>query len=200
MLKVTGSKINIVENEESNVKALAAIELNNMITIKNIRIVEGKNGLFVAYPAYKQKDDTYKEPVHFKDKEVKNAVSEQILKQYNLTLHQLEFHHEITARVTPIDTDNNVRGLAEIGLDGIVISGAKVVEGENGLFVSYPCMKVKDQAGNEIYDEIGTLNKNVRLQVNEKVLDEYQKSVRKKEVSKDKTADNTRKPEKSKML
>lgn len=45
-------RINSLTPREGNVKAIASANLDDCFAVKNIRVVEGKNGLFVSMPSY----------------------------------------------------------------------------------------------------------------------------------------------------
>ncbi len=52
-------RINSLTPGEGSVKAIASANLDDCFAVKNIRVVEGKNGLFVSMPSYKGADGEY---------------------------------------------------------------------------------------------------------------------------------------------
>ena len=52
-MKVTSVKVKKIEKENSRMKGIAEILLDDMIAIHDIRIISGDNGLFVAMPSRK---------------------------------------------------------------------------------------------------------------------------------------------------
>ena len=52
-------RINSLTPGEGNVKAIASANLDDCFAVKNIRVIEGKNGLFVSMPSYKGADGEY---------------------------------------------------------------------------------------------------------------------------------------------
>ena len=67
---------------EGNLKAFADIALNESLLLKGLRIVEGRNGLFVSMPREKGRDNRWYEMVHPLSKEVKEEITSIILSAY----------------------------------------------------------------------------------------------------------------------
>jgi stage V sporulation protein G len=54
-MEITEVRISLRENEGKRLKAYATVTFDNSFVVKNIKIVEGNSGLFVAMPARKAK-------------------------------------------------------------------------------------------------------------------------------------------------
>ena len=59
------ARVNPLNDQSGNVKAMAGVTIDGVIAINNLTIVEGKNGLFVGYPQVKDKDDNFRDIVEF---------------------------------------------------------------------------------------------------------------------------------------
>ena len=68
---------------ESSLKAFVDIALNESLLLKGLRIVEGRNGLFVSMPREKGKDNRWYETIHPLSKEVKEKITSVVLAAYN---------------------------------------------------------------------------------------------------------------------
>ncbi len=68
---------------EGSLKAFVDIALNESLLLKGLRIVEGRNGLFVSMPREKGKDNRWYETVHPMSKQIKAQISQAILSVYN---------------------------------------------------------------------------------------------------------------------
>jgi len=79
MIKV--SKIFKVQGN-SSLKAYATVVLDDKLLLKGVKVVEGKNGLFVAMPQQQGKDNKWYETVTFLTKEGKEALQVAVLKAY----------------------------------------------------------------------------------------------------------------------
>jgi len=55
-LKITDISIHIVNQSSGRLKAIARIVLNDCLQLNNLRIFNGMNGLFVAYPIQERED------------------------------------------------------------------------------------------------------------------------------------------------
>ncbi|MCM8786869.1 MAG: SpoVG family protein [Candidatus Omnitrophica bacterium] len=54
-MEITEVRISLREKEGKRLKAYATVTFDNSFAVRNIKIVEGNNGLFVAMPAKKMK-------------------------------------------------------------------------------------------------------------------------------------------------
>lgn len=75
------------------------------------------------------------------------------------------------AKVYPVKSNGNLLATASIEIEGIVIKGFKLVEGRDNVFVSWPSQKGKD---GKYYDQVFALNKDIRREVEDIILDEYE--------------------------
>ena len=82
-MKITSIDIRKVESEDNNVKAFVNIVVDDALAVKNLRIIEGTKGLFVAMPSTKNKEGKYRDMVHPINQEVRTMMEEQIIKAYN---------------------------------------------------------------------------------------------------------------------
>ena len=82
-MKITSIDITKVESEDNNVKAFVNIVVDDALAVKNLRIIDGTKGLFVAMPSTKNKEGKYRDMVHPINQEVRTMMEEQIIKAYN---------------------------------------------------------------------------------------------------------------------
>ena len=52
-MEITETRISSVENPNSRLRAYASVTFDNVFVVRDIRIIEGKKGLFVAMPSRK---------------------------------------------------------------------------------------------------------------------------------------------------
>ena len=81
-MKVTNVNLKKVE-ENGAVKAYATIILDDSLAIHNIRLIEGKDKLFIAFPSHKDKNEVYHDYVHPIVSELRKAIEKAILDKYN---------------------------------------------------------------------------------------------------------------------
>ena len=66
-----------------SLKAFADIVVNDAILIKGLRVVEGKNGLFVAMPSEQSaKDNKWYDNVRCLDDDIRDRISQEVLTVY----------------------------------------------------------------------------------------------------------------------
>ena len=67
---------------EGSLKAFCDLEIGQMFLVKGLRVVEGKNGLFVSMPQQQGKDGNWYDTVFPLNKEVRQQVSDLVLSAY----------------------------------------------------------------------------------------------------------------------
>ncbi len=67
---------------EGSLKAFCDLAIGEMLLVKGLRVVEGKNGLFVSMPRQQGKDAKWYESVVALTKEAKDEVSRVVLEAY----------------------------------------------------------------------------------------------------------------------
>ena len=155
-------RINVFEvnNEESNVKAYANVAFGESFVVRNIAIVERKDGsgMFVDMPSYRsnevdeQGNPVYKNIANPITKEFKEELDENILKAYEqrkelgkdgLKVGDDSAEPAFNVSVNAFDREgSHTKGLARMYIeDSFVVQNISIVEGKNGLFVSMPAYK-----------------------------------------------------------
>ena len=86
-MTVTNCSIYPKSDNESSVRAEATVTLDNSLTIHGLRIIDGKDGLFVAFPirgVTKGSDGRkrYLDVVHPCNDELRNNICEEVLACY----------------------------------------------------------------------------------------------------------------------
>ena len=75
--------IKVYPIKEGNLKAYVDISIDDAIIIKGFKVMDGKNGLFVAMPSVQNKrDEKYYETVSCNNTEVKDDLSNTVLAAY----------------------------------------------------------------------------------------------------------------------
>ena len=82
-MKITSVNVRITEKENSRMKGIASILLDDIIAIHDIRIISGDNGLFVAMPSRKTAAGDYRDIVHPISPEGREMIEKAILAEYN---------------------------------------------------------------------------------------------------------------------
>ena len=80
-MQVTGIKIRKVEGE-GKLKGYVTITFDNCFVVHNIKIIEGKTGMFIAMPSRKTANGEYKDVAHPINPDFRNELQEKILGEY----------------------------------------------------------------------------------------------------------------------
>ena len=81
-MNITDVRIRMVQKEDSKLKAVASITLDDAIAIHDIKIVEGSDGCFVAMPSRKTQDGEYRDIAHPINAEARNALISAVMAAY----------------------------------------------------------------------------------------------------------------------
>lgn len=78
----TNVTLRLFENAKSSTKAFIELKLDNTLIVKGLTLVKGTEGLFLAYPATKGKDDKYHNSVYSLDKDWNKKLETICIKKY----------------------------------------------------------------------------------------------------------------------
>ena len=70
------------QEDKGTLKAFASVTINGAFAVNDLKVVEGKNGLFVSMPSKKVGED-YKDIFHPITKEARDELLEAVLEAYN---------------------------------------------------------------------------------------------------------------------
>jgi stage V sporulation protein G len=81
-LEITGVTIRPFTGGDDKLKAFASIILNSAFIVKDLKIIEGNNGRFVAMPSRRGKDGVFRDVAHPLNQEMRDYVEKTILVAY----------------------------------------------------------------------------------------------------------------------
>ena len=81
-MKITSVNVRKVEKEDSRMKGIASVFIDDCFAVHDIRIIEGDNGLFIAMPSRKTATGGYRDIAHPINQEVRTLFEQEILKAY----------------------------------------------------------------------------------------------------------------------
>lgn len=73
-------------NGENRLKAIAAITIDDCFVVHELRVIDGKDGLFVAMPSRKMPNGEFKDVAHPINQETRNHIEGVVIEAY----HNLE--------------------------------------------------------------------------------------------------------------
>ncbi len=79
-MDITDVKVFLVD--EDKLKAYVTITLDQCFVVRDLKVIQGTSGLFVAMPAKKRKDGTYKDIAHPLNGEMRERLERKVLAEY----------------------------------------------------------------------------------------------------------------------
>lgn len=106
------TEVKVFPVNEDKLKAYVTIIFENCFVVRDLKIINGNSGLFVAMPSKKRKDGTFRDIAHPLNSEMRNQIEAKILKVYEEELKRMtEAAHKSMAalegqkKVDPEDYD-----------------------------------------------------------------------------------------------
>jgi stage V sporulation protein G len=84
-MNITDVKVYPVD--EDKLKAYVTITLDHCFVIRDLKVIHGASGLFIAMPAKRRKDGTYKDIAHPLNADTRNQMERTILLEYERHQH-----------------------------------------------------------------------------------------------------------------
>jgi len=76
------TEIKVFPVDEEKLKAYITIVLDNCFVVRDLKIISGATGLFVAMPSKRRKDGTFKDIAHPLDQTTRGKMEKKILDAY----------------------------------------------------------------------------------------------------------------------
>ncbi len=81
-MNITDIRIRTVKKDDSKLKAVASITIDDSFVVHDIKIIEGTDGCFIAMPSRKTSDGEYKDIAHPINTETRESLKALILRAY----------------------------------------------------------------------------------------------------------------------
>ena len=76
------TEVKVFPVQEDRLKAYVAITFDLCFVIRDLKVINGNNGLFVAMPSKKMKDGSYKDTAHPLNNETRQMIEAKVLAEY----------------------------------------------------------------------------------------------------------------------
>lgn len=76
------TEVRIFPVDEAKLKAYVTITFDDCFVVRDIKVINGSNGLFVAMPSKKRKDGTFQDMAHPLNNETRRMIEEKVLEAY----------------------------------------------------------------------------------------------------------------------
>jgi len=84
-MELSDIRIRIVKQDDKKLKAVASMTIDGCFVVHDIKIIEGRDGLFISMPSRKTPDGEYKDIVHPINTETREMIRNAILTAYENT-------------------------------------------------------------------------------------------------------------------
>ena len=82
-MKISDVRVRLVLRDDSKLKAVASITIDDCFVIHDIKIIEGSEGYFIAMPSRKTQEGEYKDIVHPINTETREQIIKLVLEAFN---------------------------------------------------------------------------------------------------------------------
>ena len=86
-MNITNVRVQLV-NGDNKLKAFVTVILNEDFALRELKIIQGEERLFVAMPAKRMKDGSFKDLVHPLNNKTRQYLEETVLEAYNQKLDE----------------------------------------------------------------------------------------------------------------
>ena len=83
-MKISDVRVRLVKKDDSKLKAVASITIDDCFVIHDIKVIDGTDGYFVAMPSRKTSDGEYKDITHPINSETRQTVIDAVLEAFKL--------------------------------------------------------------------------------------------------------------------
>jgi len=84
------TEIRVFLAEEERLKAYVTVTFDNCFVVRDLKVINGNTGLFVAMPSKKKKDGSYKDVAHPINSDFRNYLEKLIIDKYKDEIKMVE--------------------------------------------------------------------------------------------------------------
>jgi stage V sporulation protein G len=77
------TEVKVFPVQEDRLKAYVTITFDDCFVVRDLKVISGNNGLFVAMPSKKRKDGTYRDTAHALNNQTRQMIESKVLDEYN---------------------------------------------------------------------------------------------------------------------
>ena len=81
-MKITSVTVKKIDKENSRMKGIASVLLDDAFAVHDIRIIEGNDGLFIAMPSRQKANGEYRDIAHPINSQTRKMFEDKILEAY----------------------------------------------------------------------------------------------------------------------
>lgn len=85
------TEVKVFPVDEERLKAYVTVTFDNSFIIRDVKVIRGNTGLFVAMPSRKRKDGSFRDIAHPLNNEAREKIEGVILSEYEKELTRKDF-------------------------------------------------------------------------------------------------------------
>ncbi len=89
-MEITEAKVFPVRKPDEKLKAFVTIVLDDCFVVRDLKVIKGHSGFFVAMPSRKKADGTYADIAHPLNNEMRKQIEEIVLREYTRIIQSQE--------------------------------------------------------------------------------------------------------------
>ena len=113
-MEITEVRINLVEGDEK-LLAFATVTFDNCFVIRDLKVINGKRGYFVAMPSKRMKDGSFRDIAHPLNNETRKKLEERVIQEYEKVKGIEKVSEKVSEEVSEeVGEEENVGNIAEV--------------------------------------------------------------------------------------
>jgi stage V sporulation protein G len=101
------TEVKVFPVSEEKLRAFVSIVVDSCFMINDIKVIRGKDGLFISMPSRKKKSGDFKDVAHPLNNETRRMIEERILGEYERVLEERGEEPEVGRRMLRIDEEED---------------------------------------------------------------------------------------------
>ena len=110
------TEVRVYPVNEEKLKAYVTITFDSCFVVRDLKIIQGTNGLFVAMPSRKSKDGSFKDTAHPLNSETRRRIEDEILGRYQEILNQRRETNSVAETARPEEAEDGISPLGQSDL------------------------------------------------------------------------------------
>lgn len=87
-MQITEVKVFPVKKFDERIKAFATIAIDDCFLVRDLKVINGNSGLFIAMPSRKRPDGTYADVAHPLNSETRALIEDVVLAEYHRVIRE----------------------------------------------------------------------------------------------------------------
>lgn len=120
------TEVKVFPIQEEKLKAFVSIVFDQCFMVNDVKIIQGKDGLFISMPSRKKKNGEFKDVAHPLNNETRRMIEDKVLAEYDRVL--MERGEQPVDRGERVATLSRSGDREEMGAPGIAAAPEKTLE------------------------------------------------------------------------